>query len=225
VCPNHEHSLDAGTLYWEHAGNGAIRCGDWKLVRTFPARELYNLRKDSTELDDVVAENRELAETLLADWAQWAADRKASCLSPNCLSPMSSEADRPAKPPVDDLKQVVAPVMPSSRSIRPDGATFFFRLLFAEYSYQGDQTRTAPPKSGSQLRVRLSGCGSGQCLPLEISIYKVLEGSSVQCIECVRYRYVFKCCRRFLRVPCRVRRSDHSWMVEEWVVGLRWFRL
>jgi arylsulfatase len=69
------HAVDAqtGTLYWEHAGNGAIRRGDWKLVRTFPGPwELYNLSKDPTELDDVVANNRDLAESLLADWAQWA---------------------------------------------------------------------------------------------------------------------------------------------------------
>jgi arylsulfatase len=68
-------SMDAqtGTLYWEHAGNGAIRRGDWKLVRTFPGPwELYNLAKDPTELNDVVTENRDLAESLLADWSQWA---------------------------------------------------------------------------------------------------------------------------------------------------------
>ncbi|MDR6555758.1 arylsulfatase [Arthrobacter pascens] len=68
-------SMDAqtGTLYWEHAGNGAIRRGDWKLVCTYPGPwELYNLGKDPTELDDVVGENRDLAESLLADWAQWA---------------------------------------------------------------------------------------------------------------------------------------------------------
>jgi arylsulfatase len=68
-------SVDAqtGTLYWEHAGNGAIRRGDWKLVRTFPGPwELYNLAKDPTELNDVVTENRDLAESLLAEWSQWA---------------------------------------------------------------------------------------------------------------------------------------------------------
>lgn len=66
-------NAQTGTLYWEHAGNGAIRRGDWKLVRTFPGPwELYNLGKDSTELDDVLAENRALAESLLADWSQWA---------------------------------------------------------------------------------------------------------------------------------------------------------
>jgi arylsulfatase A-like enzyme len=68
-------SLDAtaGTLYWEHAGNGAIRRHDWKLVRTYPGPwELYNLAKDPTELYDVAAENRDLAASLLADWSQWA---------------------------------------------------------------------------------------------------------------------------------------------------------
>lgn len=75
---NGEHAPESAddvqdTLYWEHAGNGAIRKGDWKLVRTFPGPwELYNLAKDPTELADVVAENRELAESLLIDWSQWA---------------------------------------------------------------------------------------------------------------------------------------------------------
>ncbi|MET3934748.1 putative kinase [Arthrobacter sp. OAP107] len=46
---------------------------NWKLVRTFSGPwELYNLGKDSTELGDVLAENRDVAESLLTDWAQWA---------------------------------------------------------------------------------------------------------------------------------------------------------
>lgn len=54
-------------------GWGAIRRGDWKLVRTFPGPwELYDLAKDPTEMYDVLGENRDLAESLLADWAQWA---------------------------------------------------------------------------------------------------------------------------------------------------------
>ena len=72
--PFRRESMDAqtGTLYWEHAGNGAIRRGDWKLVRTFPGPwELYNLAKDPTELNDVATGNRDLAESLLADWSQW----------------------------------------------------------------------------------------------------------------------------------------------------------
>lgn len=61
-----------GTLYWGHAGNGAIRRGDWKRVRTFPGpSELYNLAKEPTELNDVITENRDLAESLLGErsWA------------------------------------------------------------------------------------------------------------------------------------------------------------
>ncbi|CAH0202255.1 Arylsulfatase [Arthrobacter sp. Bi83] len=62
-----------GTPYWEHAGNGAIRRGDWKLVPTFPVPwEPYNLAKDPKELNDMVTENRDLAESLLGDWSQWA---------------------------------------------------------------------------------------------------------------------------------------------------------
>jgi arylsulfatase A-like enzyme len=68
-------SSDGGepTLYWEHCGNGAIRRGAWKLVREYPHQwELYYLAKDPTELHDVAAQNRDLAEGLLADWSVWA---------------------------------------------------------------------------------------------------------------------------------------------------------
>ncbi|TNC29445.1 arylsulfatase [Amycolatopsis alkalitolerans] len=60
-------------LYWEHCGNGAVRRGQWKLVREHTKPwELYNLAKDPTELNDVAGQNRELAEHLLADWSAWA---------------------------------------------------------------------------------------------------------------------------------------------------------
>lgn len=62
-----------GTLYWELAGNGAVRRRDWNRVRTFPGpSELYNLAKEPTELNDVVTENRDLAESLLAEGSLWA---------------------------------------------------------------------------------------------------------------------------------------------------------
>jgi len=41
-------------LYWEHAGNGAIRRGRWKLVREYPrAWELYDMQSDRSELQDL----------------------------------------------------------------------------------------------------------------------------------------------------------------------------
>ena len=64
---------DDNILYWEHCGNAAIRQGRWKLVREHPHPwELYDLEQDPTELDDVSADQPELAERLLADWSRWA---------------------------------------------------------------------------------------------------------------------------------------------------------
>lgn len=61
------------TLYWEHAGNAAIRRGDVKLVRRWPEPwELYRLDRDPSELRDVIDEEPELAEELLAAWSEWA---------------------------------------------------------------------------------------------------------------------------------------------------------
>lgn len=61
------------TLFWEHAGNAAVRRGDVKLVRRWPDPwELYRLASDPTELDDVIADEPELAEELLAEWSAWA---------------------------------------------------------------------------------------------------------------------------------------------------------
>jgi arylsulfatase A-like enzyme len=61
------------TLYWEHAGNSAIRRGDMKLVRRWPGPwELYDLASDPTELDDILPQHRELAEELLVEWTAWA---------------------------------------------------------------------------------------------------------------------------------------------------------
>jgi arylsulfatase len=61
------------TLYWEHAGNAAIRRGDVKLVRRWPEPwELYHLDRDPSEMHDAIHEEPELAEELLAAWAEWA---------------------------------------------------------------------------------------------------------------------------------------------------------
>jgi arylsulfatase A-like enzyme len=59
--PNIEHS----PLYWEFYERGfeqAARIGDWKVVRHAPGKalELYNLKNDLGEKEDVAASNPEL---------------------------------------------------------------------------------------------------------------------------------------------------------------------
>lgn len=62
-------------LYWEHTGSAAVRWGDWKAIRMsfVPGKndkiQLYNLKEDIGETNDVAAEHPELvakAEALMA---------------------------------------------------------------------------------------------------------------------------------------------------------------
>lgn len=69
-----EAPLPARTLFWEHEGNAAARKGDWKIVRKGRQGEweLYNMRDDRTEQDNLRKENQATFENLLADWEGWA---------------------------------------------------------------------------------------------------------------------------------------------------------
>ena len=60
-------------LYWEHIGNRAIRKGDWKLVAiSQQSWELYNLKDDPTELNDLVDKRPEIANELKEAYFAWA---------------------------------------------------------------------------------------------------------------------------------------------------------
>ncbi len=61
-------------LYWEWAGNRAVRQGDWKLCwdRKVKRWELYNLVVDRTETRDLAAEHPERVKRLAAAWTAWA---------------------------------------------------------------------------------------------------------------------------------------------------------
>lgn len=69
-----EHHDQVGrTLYWEHAGNAALRREDWKIVRFFRKPwELYRLSDDPTETNDVAANYPEVVRELVAAWDEWA---------------------------------------------------------------------------------------------------------------------------------------------------------
>jgi arylsulfatase len=61
-------------LYWEHEGNAAIRLGDRKLVRKGRDGrwELYDMKSDRTELQDLALKHPEEVQTLAAQWDAWA---------------------------------------------------------------------------------------------------------------------------------------------------------
>lgn len=62
------------TLFWEHFGNKAIRQGDWKLVYGKPENEweLYNLRTDPTERQNLAAAQPKRVASLRAAYTKWA---------------------------------------------------------------------------------------------------------------------------------------------------------
>ncbi|NVK23905.1 MAG: sulfatase-like hydrolase/transferase [Gammaproteobacteria bacterium] len=59
-------------LYWKKENRGAIRDGDWKLLR-FPDRpaELYDLSQDQTEVNNVAAKHPELVKDLYKKLFNW----------------------------------------------------------------------------------------------------------------------------------------------------------
>ena len=60
-------------IFWEHEGNRAIRQGDWKLVSKHRGQfELYHIRKDRSELNDLAEQMPQKVEELTVAWKQWA---------------------------------------------------------------------------------------------------------------------------------------------------------
>ena len=72
------------TLFWEHIGNRAVRQGTWKLAydRRAGAWELYDLKADPTELNDLAAEQPERVRQMQARWESWAEEVGVSVNDP-----------------------------------------------------------------------------------------------------------------------------------------------
>ena len=70
------------TLFWEHFGAAALRQGDWKLVKLDGNAdwELYNLKEDRTEMNNLAAK---YPERLKAMQEEWNAMAKATDVFPN----------------------------------------------------------------------------------------------------------------------------------------------
>jgi arylsulfatase len=65
-------------IFWEHEGNRAMRSGDWKLVsaydyaaKKFKTWELYDLKNDRSELDDLSSRNPEQKEKMILQFGEW----------------------------------------------------------------------------------------------------------------------------------------------------------
>ncbi|GLU56070.1 arylsulfatase [Dyadobacter frigoris] len=75
VLTGKSETVDRGEpIFWERAGNRAVRKGKWKIVSTYPAYrwELYDLEKDRSENNDLSAVNTEIVNELSADYFKWA---------------------------------------------------------------------------------------------------------------------------------------------------------
>ena len=65
--------IDREAIYWEHEGNRAVRKGKWKLVSRHPGGwELYDLKADRTELNNLAEKNPQKVAELKAMWESWA---------------------------------------------------------------------------------------------------------------------------------------------------------
>lgn len=62
-------------LFWERAGNRAVRKGKWKIVSDYPAVkwELYDMDNDRAETEDLSEKFPEIVKELAWDYVQWAA--------------------------------------------------------------------------------------------------------------------------------------------------------
>ncbi|MCI0920374.1 arylsulfatase [Sphingobacterium rhinopitheci] len=63
-------------LFWERAGNRAVRIGNWKLVSTYPSYnwELYDLNNDPTETTDIARQHHAVVSQLSQAYFRWAND-------------------------------------------------------------------------------------------------------------------------------------------------------
>lgn len=95
-------AIERDAIYWEHEGNRAIRIGDWKLVAKGPAAkwELYDLKADRTETNDLAGQHPERVSDMIAKWEAWA--HRAKVLpwiwKPQYGLPESASADDEGSP-------------------------------------------------------------------------------------------------------------------------------
>jgi len=58
-------------LYWRHTGQGAIRVGNWKYLRSAEYEYLFNLQEDPSESNNLLSMHPERVGSLRAQWYEW----------------------------------------------------------------------------------------------------------------------------------------------------------
>lgn len=69
------NALKTRAIFAEHEGNRMVRLGDWKLVATHYTGqdwELYNIKEDRTEQNNLAPQYPEMVKELEAMYFQWA---------------------------------------------------------------------------------------------------------------------------------------------------------
>ncbi|MBT6768939.1 MAG: sulfatase [Opitutales bacterium] len=79
------HGTD--TMYWRATPSSVIRKGDWKLIQYFESNtvELYNLRKDIGESNELSKTYPEKASALLSELERW--QKKSNAIIPTQINP------------------------------------------------------------------------------------------------------------------------------------------
>ena len=84
-----------GAFYFEHEGNRAVLFGKWKLVALKGQPwELYDLKEDRSELNNLVDEKPQLAATIARSWDKWAKENLVTPLPTDYQVPYL-KSDRP----------------------------------------------------------------------------------------------------------------------------------
>ena len=79
-----DERLRKRALFFEHQGSRAVREGNWKLVATRGEPwELYNMKDDRTESDNLVKRHPIIAKYLAAKWDLWAEKNQVTPLPKN----------------------------------------------------------------------------------------------------------------------------------------------
>lgn len=73
-------------LFWRAGSQGAVRSGDWKLVRTGEKLRLFDLKTDLGERNDLAAAQPKKAAALNAQWRAWSAGMPSPAWVRNELS-------------------------------------------------------------------------------------------------------------------------------------------